>query len=159
FAGDQFQIILDSVADISIRIPELSNIESLCARNVIQKIVDPTKPGFDFFQTALPVPLLDQRQAQIKPRDILFSIAGNGPLQALPGLGKLIGKILRAADITPNTLPRRAPGRKHEVGVTFCDALKKAKGGFIVSAKQRPPTRLKGASDLHRGSTRRKKSA
>ena len=95
----------------------------------------------------------------MKSRYILFSIAGNRPFQALPGLGKLIGKILCAAYIAPYTLPRRAAGSENEVRVALSDGLKKAEGGFIVSSNQRAPTCLKGASDLHRGSTRRKKCA
>src|SRR5262245_44641663 len=47
FAGDQLQVILDGVSDISIRIPELSNIKSLGSANVIQKTLDPSEPGFN----------------------------------------------------------------------------------------------------------------
>ena len=121
-----------------------------------RKLWIPRIPLSISFKPRCSVALLDQSQTEIEPGDIFFSIAGNRPFQALAGLGKLIGKILRAADVAPDALPRRAPGREHEVGVAVGDALKRGKSGFIVSRNECAPACLKGASGLHRGAPRKK---
>ena len=105
------QITFNGPANVSIRIKELSNGKSLGLGNVIQKTVNSAHPVFDFFQAALSIPLPGQGQTWIEPGDILFSIAGKRPFQALPGMWKSTGKILGLsnADLVPGAPGCRAP--------------------------------------------------
>ena len=61
--GDHGKIASDDFAYASIRIPELAKRVGKIIVQVIEKVMNPFHPGFDFPQTSLLVALASQREA------------------------------------------------------------------------------------------------